>query len=40
MLTQIQGGFDFATISCILPLLPIVPIDAPTIVASLKVQDL
>jgi len=40
VLTQIQGGFEFANVSCTLPLLPIVPINAPTIVISIKVGDM
>lgn len=40
MLTQMQGGSNSATISCTLPLLPIVHVDALVIVANTQVGNL
>ncbi len=34
VLTQMQGGFDYVIVPCILPMLPIIPIDPLAITAS------
>jgi hypothetical protein len=40
VLVQMQGGSDFTIVPCTLPMLPIILVDAPTIVASTQVGDL
>jgi cytochrome c biogenesis protein CcdA len=40
VLAQMWRGFDSTIVPCILPMLPIILVDAPTIVASIQVGDL
>jgi hypothetical protein len=40
MLTQMQGGSNSATVSCTLPMLPIILIDALVIIANTQIGNL